>query len=90
MINLKSNSPLYRRLQRMATTPRAQIKRLAIGSLASLLIMLALVLTSELENQLVFYSLSGLLAIAVGYAIPGYIGVWVWRMQKVLFRQEDD
>ncbi len=90
MIKLKANSPLYHHLHRMAMTPKAQIKKLAIGTLVSLLAMLGLILTSELANPLVFYSLSSLLVIAVCYAIPGYVGIWVWRMQKVIFKNSDD
>ena len=90
MIKLTPNSWLYLQLQQMAMTPKKQIKKLAIGSLISILAMLAMVLTSELENRILFYSLTAVLMAAVAYAVPGYIGVWVWRMQKVLFKHNND
>ncbi len=73
----------------MALTPKRQIGQLALGSFISLVAMLALIITSELESSLVFYSLSFILVLGVIYAIPGYIGIWVWRMRDVLFDQEN-
>jgi len=70
----------------MSENPTAQIKKLVIGTLLSILAMMALILTSDLESQWLFYALSFVLVLGVGYAIPGYIGIWVWRMKDVLFK----
>ena len=85
---ISPNNPLYERLHKMAMTPRTQLKQLANGSLVSLLAMIGLVFTSELENPGVFYGLTAVLVLAIAYAIPGYIGIWVWRMRDVLFPKD--
>jgi len=77
---------LTKKLQQMADTPKTQIKRLAVGTLIALLAMMSIVLTSHLESQWLFYILTLLLAAGIIYAIPGYIGIWVWRMKDTLFR----
>ena len=82
------NSKLRYKLELMAATPRTQIKRLALGSLVSILAMLVLVLTSEFESQWLFYFLSLLIIAGVLYAIPGYIGIWVWRMKDVILGED--
>jgi len=80
---------LARKLKQMAETPKAQIKRLAIGTLVSLITMIALVLTSDFASQSLFYALILFLAGGVIYAIPGYIGIWMWRMKDTLFREKE-
>lgn len=69
----------------MALTPKAQMKQLAIGTLGAFITVVILILTSQLENTVLFYLLSAILIGFVIYAIPGYIGMWVWRMRKTLF-----
>lgn len=78
-------SDLKAKLRQMALTPKTQLKRLAIGTLGALICMLLLILTSHLANPWLFYSLSILLAIFTLYAIPGYLGIWLWRMRKFFF-----
>ena len=70
----------------MADHPKQQLKRLALGTLISLVAMGVLVFTVDSENQIYFYALSVIIVAGVLYAIPGYIGVWVWRMRAVIFR----
>ena len=86
-MNNQIKEDIINRLKEMSENPMAQIKRLAIGTLLSLLAMMALVLTSDLEKQWLFYALSIILVIGVVYAIPGYIGIWVWRMKDTLFKK---
>ena len=86
-MNNQFKENIINRLKEMSENPVAQIKRLAIGTLLSLLAMMALVLTSDLEKQWLFYSLSIILVVGVIYAIPGYIGIWVWRMKDTLFKK---
>ena len=74
--------------RKMADNPRQQIKQLAIGTAISLVAMILLVLTSSLENAWLFYGLAFVAISAILYAIPGYIGVWVWRMKQVFFRDK--
>jgi len=69
----------------MALTPRKQLFRLGIGTLGALVTMAIMLFTSHLELQWLFYMLSGLIALCIIYAIPGYIGIWVWRMRKFFF-----
>jgi uncharacterized membrane protein YccC len=84
-MKIPPRNPLFMHLLKMAQTPKAQAKQLAIGTLLAIIIMLGLIFTSEYENQIIFYLLSSLLVVAVIYAVPGYIGIWVWRMRSVLF-----
>ncbi|PHS18187.1 MAG: hypothetical protein COA86_08575 [Kangiella sp.] len=86
-MNNQIKEDIISRLKEMSENPTVQIKRLAIGTLLSLLAMLALVLTSDLELQWLFYILSIILVVGVVYAIPGYIGIWVWRMKDTLFKK---
>ncbi len=69
----------------MAVTPNKQLKQLAIGTVISAISMIVMTLTSDLENRWLFYFLVSINILAIIYAIPGYIGMWVWRMRKVLF-----
>lgn len=71
--------------KQMALTPKKQLKRLLIGTLGSLFFMLVLLLTSDESASWLFYLLSLSLALSIIYAIPGYIGIWLWRMRKFLF-----
>ncbi len=80
--------PLKEKLQRMAENPKSQLKQLLIGTLGAFFCMLLLIYTSEQENALLFYFLSTLLGVCVLYAIPGYIGIWMWRMRKVFFDRD--
>ena len=77
---------LKKRLELMASTPQVQVKQLAIGTAISLISMASLILTSELELQWLFYLLSFILVLGILYAIPGYIGIWLWRMKDTLFK----
>jgi len=86
-MNNQIKEDIISRLKEMSENPIVQIKRLAIGTLLSLLAMMALVLTSDLELQWLFYILSIILVVGVVYAIPGYIGIWVWRMKDTLFKK---
>ncbi len=79
---------LKNKLKQMANDPKAQLVQLATGTFISLLAMLGLFLSSDLEMTWLFYLLSIVLVTGVGYAIPGYIGVWVWRMKDTIFRHE--
>jgi len=76
-------------LKQMASSPKAQIKRLAIGTGISILAMLMIFFTSYLEYQWLFYLFAVISSLGIIYAIPGYIGVWVWRMKDVIFRDDD-
>jgi hypothetical protein len=76
---------LKKTFRQMALTPKTQFKKLIIGTVAAFICMLALVLFSSHLNPILFYSLSVLLVASVTYAIPGYIGIWLWRMRKSLF-----
>ena len=78
---------LKKRLELMASTPQVQVKQLAIGTAISLISMASLILTSELELQWLFYLLSFILVLGILYAIPGYIGIWLWRMKDTLFKE---
>lgn len=88
-INNQMNEWLENTLKEMANTPAKQIRKLAIGSLLSLIAMGLLIITSDLENQIVFYSLATIALLAIIYAVPGYIGIWVWRMKSTLFRKDN-
>jgi uncharacterized membrane protein YccC len=77
--------PLKDKLRQMAENPRSQLKQLIIGTLGAFFCMLLLIYTSEQENAVLFYFLSTLLMFCVLYAIPGYLGIWMWRMRKVFF-----
>jgi len=76
-------------LKEMANSPKTQIKRLAIGTAISILAMLMIFFTSYLEYQWLFYLFAIISSLGIIYAIPGYIGVWVWRMKDVIFRDDD-
>jgi hypothetical protein len=78
--------PLKKKLYQMAITPKAQIKKLAIGTFISITSFIALILTTPLESQWLFYILNGLTITGVLIAIPGYLGVWLWRMKDVFFK----
>ncbi len=80
---------LVSRLKQMSETPKIQIKQLVIGTLISLIGMTAIIFTAQLENQLLFYFLVLILSSGVIYAIPGYIGIWVWRMKDTLFKKSN-
>ncbi len=77
-------------LKHMAYTPKAQIKRLAIGTGVSTFSILLLIMVSHWEIRWLFYLLVVITSLGILYAIPGYIGVWVWRMRDVLFGKEDN
>ena len=83
--NLKKQ--LKNKLYQMANTPKTQIKQLALGTLISTISIIFLTLTSPLENSWLFYGLNALTILGIIIAIPGYIGVWVWRMKKILFKE---
>ena len=73
------------KLRQMALSPQKQLRRLALGTVGSVTSMLFLFLTSAQESAILFYFLSTILVVCVIYALPGYIGIWVWRMRKSLF-----
>ena len=70
----------------MAYTPKVQIKRLAIGTSISAVAIFILTFVSQLESQWLFNLLVAVTLIGILYAIPGYIGIWVWRMRDILFK----
>lgn len=70
-------------------TPKAQFKQLALGTILAVLSMGMLWLTSHLESQFVFYGLVACLVASILYAVPGYLGVWLWRMRDTLFKNND-
>ncbi|MCW8875853.1 MAG: hypothetical protein OQJ89_03165 [Kangiellaceae bacterium] len=76
---------LNKRLRDMALTPRKQLKRLLVGTIVSMFGIIALIYVSKTENQWLFTSVSVIVIASVLYAIPGYIGIWMWRMRKVFF-----
>lgn len=73
-------------LRQMASTPKKQLKQLLIGTAGAFVCMLGLVLTSQFESEWLFYCLSFVLVLFFLYAIPGYIGIWVWRMKNLIFK----
>jgi len=75
-------------LEEMAKNPVKQIKQLATGTLISLVTMGLILVTSDLENQSLFYLLSFVTVLGIIYAIPGYLGIWVWRMKDSLFKSK--
>lgn len=79
---------LKNKLHQMAITPKTQIKQLAFGTLISTFSIIALTITSPLENSGLFYSLNAITIIGVIVAIPGYVGVWLWRMKGVFFKEK--
>jgi len=74
-------------LKQMANSPKAQVKRLASGTVVSIISMLLIFVTSFLEYQWLFYFLVVIALLSIVYAIPGYVGVWVWRMKDVIFNE---
>jgi hypothetical protein len=80
-------TPLKRRLQTMATDPKKHLKRMLWGTLGSVIAMILLLYTSSWESRWLFYLLSGLLISCALYALPGYLGIWLWRMRHVFFDQ---
>ncbi len=69
----------------MALTPQKQIKRLAIGTALSLFFILLMTIFSQSLSSWQFYLLVMLLLASILYAIPGYIGIWMWRMRNFFF-----
>ncbi|WP_196140968.1 hypothetical protein [Aliikangiella sp. G2MR2-5] len=78
-------SSLKSRFKNMALTPKTQLKRLLAGTLGALICMLALVLTADLEIAWLFWGLSIALGICILYSLPGYLGIWLWRMRSFFF-----
>ncbi|TQV74981.1 hypothetical protein FLL45_08545 [Aliikangiella marina] len=77
------------KLEQMANTPKAQFKQLAVGTLGAIGSMGLLWVSSQYESELIFYSLTICLVVCVAYALPGYLGIWLWRMRDTLFRQKN-
>jgi len=77
-------------LKAMAATPQAQLKRLTIGTLVSLVASILQFFSSQWESQVLFYILSFFMLAGVIYALPGYLGIWVWRMRDTLFRDKSE
>ena len=77
---------LRAKIRSMASSPRVQLKRLALGTVISLVAMILLIITSQYESRILFYTLSLTAIIGIIYALPGYLGIWVWRMKDSLFR----
>jgi len=69
----------------MALTPKTQLKQLALGTCGALLSMLLIVVTSHWPQPWLFYLLSVFLILSILYALPGYLGIWLWRMRKFFF-----
>ncbi|MDQ7048159.1 MAG: hypothetical protein Q9M92_00930 [Enterobacterales bacterium] len=86
----RMSQPLKKRLvaylKTMAANPQAQIKRLAIGTFISLIASILQIFSSQWESQILFYILSFIMLAGVIYALPGYLGIWMWRMRDTLFR----
>lgn len=78
-------SDIKSKLRQMALTPKTQLKRLAFGTLGALVCMLVLFFTSHFASPWIFYTLSVLVVVFTLYAIPGYLGIWLWRMRKFFF-----
>ena len=76
------------KLREMANTPRTQLKRLVIGTFLSLIGAIGLFVASGDESQWLFYLSSVVILIGVLYALPGYIGIWLWRMRKFFFDED--
>ena len=79
---------LKNKLREMANTPRTQLKRLVIGTALSLLGAVGLLIASGGESQWIFYLSSIVILVGVIYALPGYIGIWLWRMRKFFFDED--
>ena len=71
----------------MAYSPKIQIKKLALGTASATVSMVTIILTSHLESQWLFYGLVLTIMVSILYAIPGYIGIWIWRMRDVFFEE---
>jgi len=76
---------LITRLKQMALTPKQQLKQLLIGTLGAFISMILILFSSQWEIDWLFYLLALITGFFIAYAIPGYIGIWVWRMRKFLF-----
>lgn len=76
-------------LKQRAYSPKAQFKQLAIGTLLSTAAMTFLSLTNAFDKQWLFITLQLFILFAVTYAIPGYIGVWLWRMKNVFYGKDN-
>lgn len=72
-------------LKKMALTPKTQLKKLLYGTFIAFTLMLILLLTSNSLSSWQFYTLCFFIMLSILYAIPGYIGIWVWRMRKFFF-----
>jgi len=83
-------SKIMDQLHVMAMNPKEQLKKLFIGTILSAISMGLIVFTSDWENHWLFYFLSACMVISIIYAVPGYIGVWVWRMHDVLFKNHKE
>ncbi len=79
---------LKQQLKQMALTPKVQLKKLLTGTLGALVCLLTLILTSHFTNQWLFYGLSVMMGLFILYAIPGYIGIWAWRMKRLILDQD--
>ena len=86
LLNLKTK--IINHFKQMANTPKAQLTQLAIGTSISALSILMLTFVSYMEIHWLFYLLVFTALIGFLYAIPGYIGIWLWRMRNVLFRNK--
>ncbi|MET1253956.1 hypothetical protein [Aliikangiella maris] len=84
-MSMLNSAAIKKHFIQMAKTPKSQLKRLLIGTICSFVCLILLILSSDWEIQWLFYLLSTALLIAILYAIPGYIGLWMWRMRKFLF-----
>jgi len=86
------SEPLKQRLihylKACANNPSSQIKRLAIGTFIALLAMLVQIFTSQWASQFLFYLISLVMFAGIFYALPGYLGIWIWRMRGTFFREE--
>jgi len=86
---MQLNTKIKDHLRQMAYSPKAQIKKLAIGTTVSIIAMLMNFFTSQLEYQWLFYLFAIISSLGIIYALPGYIGIWVWRMRDVIFKDDE-
>ncbi|MGB0496373.1 MAG: hypothetical protein ACPGJI_08445 [Kangiellaceae bacterium] len=87
-MNQNVKTQLINHFRKRSETPNLQIKQLAIGTIISLVAMTAIIFIAQFENQILFYFFALILFAGIIYAIPGYIGIWVWRMRETLFKDK--
>ncbi len=82
---MPTKAQIIAHFKQMALTPRKQLKQLLVGTVGGLLAMIGVLIASHFEQTYWFYLFASIVAICLIYALPGYIGIWLWRMRKFLF-----